>query len=108
MRFALLAAMLCAGCAGLPGVDPKSPHFGAFTSEPTSRTVTLRVMLVTEEEARAQCWRANGYRPFLTAPACIEGANPRTIWLTRPRDWQDPYVCALGHEVLHELGANHK
>lgn len=116
MRLTLaIASFLAAGCAALPGgefADRRVPIFGAFTSAPRSGPVSVWVMLAPEERILEQCWRANHYRLGMTPPACVEPSGipgrPPTIWITAPRNWEDPYICALGHEVLHELGANHR
>jgi len=111
----LTTLLLISGCAATPRDefgDRQIPAFGAFTSTPGSRTVTVKIVLEDEARIRAQCWRLNGYHFGVDPPACIERGRtpdrPSIIWSTKPRTWDDPYVCALGHELLHELGADHR
>jgi hypothetical protein len=109
-RLALLAAALglVAGCASSP--TSELPRFGAFQSKPRSGPVQVFVMFGPPEQVRRICAAFNDYK--VAPPACIvshvDPTRPPTIWISELRDWDDPYVAALGHEILHFLRAEHR
>jgi hypothetical protein len=84
---------LLAGCA-TPGFD----------QPPTLTEVSVRVAWSTTDQIKQRC----GYDKL----ACALVGKPEVpysqIWTEKPSSSRDSRkVCALGHEFLHSLGANH-
>lgn len=76
-----------------------------YKQPPNVSTVMLTVVWTEKAEIERQCDNVHAY-------ACATVATPErpysTIWAMKPRSFSHPpYVEALGHELLHALGATH-
>lgn len=90
MKLAL--CLLLTACASEPYVVP-----------PQLDQVTVHVYWLTEGQIQA---RMPGTMAFATHGT--KDMPVTAIWAIRPDGFDDaPRVCALGHEMLHVLGARH-
>ena len=84
---------LLAGCA--------TPQ---FEQPPTLTEVSVRVAWSTSDQIKQRC----GYDKLACATVGKVNLPVSQIWTEKPSGTRDSRkVCALGHEFLHSLGANH-
>lgn len=97
-----LLPLLLTGCATFDQEYVTPPNLG---------TVVVSVVWTTEEEIRRPGGVCGDAAPSWTACATVgtRESPMSTIWAQMPASFSDARkVCALGHEVLHSLGATHK
>jgi hypothetical protein len=76
----------------------------AFEQPPVLTEVSVRVAWSTNAQIKNRC----GHDKLACATVGKPEIPHSQIWTERPSDPRDkPKVCALGHEFLHSLGANH-
>lgn len=92
MRFLILA--LLAGCTNQP-----------YVTEPHLDVVVVRVEWLTEAGLRTRC----GANAQACATVGRHNGDVTYLWALKPASFSDEArVCALGHELLHGLGATHE
>lgn len=92
MRYLILAML--AGCTNQP-----------YVTEPHLDAVVVRVQWLSEAEVRKHC----GPQSLACATVGRHNGDMSYLWAVRPASFSDESrVCALGHELLHSLGATHQ
>ena len=111
-RAFLLAPFALFGAVQARGARVDVPQFGAFTERPKSGRVDCIVQFMPRGEVREQCRRLNQWPPGSIGPrACTSARLTDTpyIYVPEPESWDDlETMVELGHEVLHQLGAEHR
>lgn len=96
---ALTALALLAAC-GDAGVFEQP-----YKTPPSITTVTVTVVWTDKETIERRCGNRHAYA---CATVSTPGLPVSTIWAIKPRSFTHaPLVEALGHELLHALGATH-
>lgn len=94
LRSALLLALACSGCTSTP-----------YLVEPKLAQVTVNVRWSTPEQIKALC----GFDRLACATYGSDQLHYVAMWVVKPAGFDDhENVCALGHELLHNLGAEHR
>lgn len=97
-RLAILCAITLAACA------PLEP----FTQAPTYQKVCVAVKWSSPAAIQQACRSGNVIACATIPPADMREPHA-VIWTEKPASFDDrDRVCALGHEMLHALGANHE
>jgi hypothetical protein len=76
----------------------------SFDQPPTLTEVSVRIAWSTNDQIRQRC----GHDKLACATVGRVSLPMSQIWTEKPSNLRDTRkVCALGHEFLHSLGANH-
>lgn len=96
LGFIAFVVIVLSGCAVLEQAYEQEPHLGIVCVQPVwSSAAEIQAMCGEGTAACGQIGQHNG--------------QLRLMWAERPASFSDAAkVCALGHELLHNLGATHR